>query len=42
MTSFKYKEYIKVLPDKKLQVIPRPNAEVTLTNGKLYVILICS
>lgn len=34
MIEFKYRENLKVTPDKKLQVIARPNAVVTITNGR--------
>lgn len=35
MIEFKYKEYITPLPDNKIQIIPKPNAEVTIANGSI-------
>lgn len=35
MIEFKYKEYITPLPNNKIQIVPKPNAEVTLANGSI-------
>lgn len=35
MIEFKYRENLKVTPDKKIEVIARPNAVVTITNDRI-------